>query len=102
MREASGLRRRAVRQRDNVPSVIGPDAELEQLLSLLEAPAAQFLDSERWQRQGARSPAFRLFLPDIARVGLLGAGDHRQLPDVQIDPLPAQGGDLAAANAAEH
>ena len=48
-----------------------------------------------------RLAALGFFLADHARVCLFGAGDNGQLPEIEVDRLPAQGGNLATAQAAQ-
>jgi len=67
----------------------------------LNPPAAQLVDGHGGQGDRARPAALGFLLTDGAGIGLLGAGDYGKLAVVQVDGLPAQGSDFAAAEAAE-
>ena len=101
VRKAAGLQGGAVRLGDHVPAIIRPHPELKQFLALQDAPAAQFFDGKGWQGDCASSPALGFLFPNRSSICLFGAGDHGQLPIVQIDGLPPQGGDFSAAQPAQ-
>jgi hypothetical protein len=67
--KAAGLDRGTVSLSDDVPLVISPDPEPKQLLSLRQAPPAQFFDGQG--REGHRSSVttLDLLLADLAFVG---------------------------------
>ena len=101
MRKAPGLQRRAVRLRDDVPVVICPDAQPEQLLGLLDAPAAQLLDGQEGRATVRAWPLLASF-SRIAPASVCSVlATTASWPLSRSMELPAQGGDLATAQAAQ-
>ena len=74
---------------------------LKHRLRLLEPVAAQLGHQHSWQRERAASAGLGFLLP-ATRLGLLNAGDDRELAGVEIDRPPPQRRDLAPSHSAEH
>src|SRR5438045_6869031 len=88
--ERPGLQRLTVSPSGDVVIVGEAHTEGQERLGLSDAMAAQLLDFGGRQDNGAALAVLRLLFPDPL-VSLLSAGDHRNLPALQIDVTPTQG-----------
>ena len=77
-----------------------PDADRKHGLRLLNPVAAQLGHHHGRKRDGATASRLGVLLP-TSRLGLFGAGDHRELARVEIERPPAKSRYLPATHPAE-